>query len=104
MFIHNKGKYVRNAAGVQLIPGANNVPEKDWKEFSAHPIIKQLVDDGEIVAKDDKLSADEAIELVQDTFDLSILEEMKASESRKTVLKAIDEQIKELKEGEPEQE
>lgn len=104
MIVHNKGKYVRHAEGITLIPGANNVEEKDWKKFSGHPISNKLIESGEIVAKDDKLTADEAIELAYDTYDLAILEDMKATETRKTVLKAIDEQIKELQEGEPEQE
>lgn len=103
MFVHNKGNYVRNAAGVQLIPGANSVSEKEWKSFSAHPLIQKLIDADEIVAKEpeigDKLSAEDLIELAQDTYDIETLEEMKKGEKRKTVLAAIDEQIQTLTEG-----
>lgn len=105
MLVHNKGKYIRHAAGVTLIPGVNDIPDAEWKKYSAHPIAKKLIDAGEVSAKKvDKLSAEEAIELAYDTYDLSVLQDMKENETRTTVLKAIDEQIKELQEGEAEQE
>ncbi|MFP7735503.1 hypothetical protein ACLHDF_19190 [Priestia aryabhattai] len=97
MLVQNKGKYVRHAAGVMLVPGANQLAPTDWKKFSAHPLIKDLVEDEEIVAHESAkttkdLNANEAIELVKDTFSLSLLEEWKATEKRSTVLAAITEQ------------
>ncbi len=49
------------------------------------------------------LNADEAIDMVADTFSLDLLNEFKADEqadkNRKTVLEAVDTQIKELTEA-----
>ncbi|WP_205628681.1 hypothetical protein, partial [Acinetobacter baumannii] len=70
MLVHNKGKYVRHAEGVMLVPGANQMEAADWKSFSSHPIMKTLIDKGEIVPQKDlkELGVDEAVELVKDTF------------------------------------
>ncbi|MEH7214776.1 hypothetical protein V7079_22725 [Priestia megaterium] len=97
MLVQNKGKYVRHAAGVMLVPGANRLSLSDWKKFSAHPLIQDLVENEEFVAHESAkttkdLNANEAIELVKDTFSLSLLEEWKSTEKRSTVLAAITEQ------------
>lgn len=95
MLVHNKGDYTRVAVGVTLIPGANNVDATEYKGFAAHPIMKKLIDSGEIVAQNGlkDLNADEAIKLVEDTYSVEYLEGMKAEEKRKTVLEAITKQI-----------
>lgn len=105
MLVQNKGKYVRHAEGVMLVPGSNDVSEQDWKKFSNHKIIKSLIDKGEIVTHKVKsttdMNANQAIELVEDTFSVDLLEQWKANDDRKTVLDAIEEQLKEIKgEGE----
>jgi len=99
MLVHNKGKYIRHAADLMLVPGANNVSENDYKEFSSHPIMKGVIESGEIVAhanttKD--LNADKAIDLAEDTFSIDLLNEFKQKEDRKTVLDAINTQLEEL--------
>lgn len=107
MLVQNKGKHVRHAAGVMVIPGANQVEDAAWKKFSGHPLMKKLIDAGEIEAmgkaqttKD--LSANKAIPLVKDTFDVSLLNEWRAAEDRTTVLEAIDAQLSEIQgEGNP---
>ena len=115
MLVHNKGKYVRHAAGVTLVPGANDVDEQDFKDFSGHPIMKKVVESGEIEAlkkvgdndgsggaettKD--LNASDAIEMVKDTYDPSLLEKWKEDDDRKTVQDAIDKQLEDIRgEGE----
>lgn len=110
MIVHNKGKYIRHIGEVRLLPGANQLSEKESKSFKAdlaNPLNQKLVDGGEIevVGADDKDSSDplaginagEAIELILDTFDISLLEEWAAVETRKTVAKAIKEQIEAIK-------
>ncbi|OES45236.1 hypothetical protein [Domibacillus iocasae] len=107
MLVQNKGKHVRHAAGVMVIPGANQIEDAAWKKFSGHPLMKKLISAGEIEAmgqaqttKD--LKADKAIALVKDTFDVSLLTEWRAAEDRTTVLEAIDAQLAELQgEGNP---
>jgi hypothetical protein len=105
MIVQNKGKYVRHAAGVMLVPGANQIDDADWKKFSSHSIVKTMIDNGEIEAMEKAkttkdMGADKAISLVKDTFDPSLLNEWKAVEDRKTVLEAIDEQLAEIQ-GDP---
>jgi len=113
MLVHNKGDYVRHI-GVRLIPGVNKLSFDDeavFKEALKHPMNQYLVDQGEIVlATADngevadsvaKLSGRKAIELINDTFELSVLEAFKKEEAananRKTVLDAIDKQIEFIK-------
>lgn len=98
MLVQNKGKYVRHAAGVTVVPGANQLEDAAWKKFSGNSLMKKLIDRGEIEAmgkaqstKD--LNADKAIVLVEDTFNVSLLNEWKAAEDRKTVLEAIQSQL-----------
>lgn len=110
MLVQNKGKHVRHTAGVMVVPGANQVEDAAWKKFSGHPLMKKLVDAGEIEAlgqaKSTKdLNAEKAAVLVKDTFSVDLLEEWKAVETRKTVLEAIDAQLTELQgDGNPDDE
>ncbi|CAM4012432.1 hypothetical protein [Mesobacillus zeae] len=94
MLVHNKGKYVRHAEEVMLVPGANQVESSDFERFSSHPLMKKLIDDGEIILQKrlKDMKPDDAIDLVKDTFSLAVLEEMKTVEKRKAVLEAIDSQ------------
>ncbi|KAB8139271.1 hypothetical protein F9U64_01205 [Gracilibacillus oryzae] len=116
MLVHNKGKYVRHRKNVAIIPGVNDISERDWDTFKSHPLNKTLVDKGEIVVvkneedqegaggKITDLNASQAIELVQDTFSIQVLEALKEDEDRKTVIDAIDKQIKVIREGESDNE
>ncbi|WP_026702857.1 hypothetical protein [Salibacterium aidingense] len=100
MLVHNKGKYVRHAAGATLLPGTNDITEKEFKRFSSHPIAKKWIDKGEIVAHEEKslvdMNAKPAIEIVEDTFDKSKLEEWLDKEDRSTVIEAINKQLDQL--------
>ncbi|MEK4883473.1 hypothetical protein NST81_01910 [Bacillus sp. FSL W8-0223] len=102
MIVHNKGKYIRHI-GVRLVPGANSLNQEDGEAFlkeSEHPLNKVLLESGEIsyeIKGLSELSAQKAATLVKDTFDLKLLEEWKEKETRKTILKAIDEQIESIK-------
>lgn len=106
MLVHNRGNYTRIANDVKIIPGANTLTDDDFKAFTKHPMVKTLIGHGEIVIPEGQtivsavslkdLSADDAIELVKDTFSIEYLEHFKLDESRKTVLAAIDAQIAEI--------
>ena len=104
MLIHNKGNFTRHAAGVKVIPGANTLSEDEFVQFTSHPLMQKLIKSGEIVVPEGSLktkslaglNADDAIELVKDTFSVEYLEKFKEGESRKTVLSAIEEQLKSL--------
>lgn len=99
MLVQNKGNHPYTANGLTLNPGTNNVNENDFGEFLEHPLMADLDKKGEFEYQkgDKKPTADELIDLIEDTFDLDLLEEMKDGEKRTTVLKAIDLRFKEIK-------
>ncbi len=118
MIVNHKRSGVLNADGVVLKPGPNQVDIKAWENSRKHPMIKKLMDLGEIVeesefdenlklsAKEEK-SADETIlspmkipqakALVEETVDLELLEQWKKSEKRNQVIGSINSQIDKLK-------
>lgn len=106
MLVQNKGDYVRHI-GARLIPGVNDLSveeSKAYAEAAKHPLNKVLIGkEIEIVSKTDitAVDANAAIELVQDTFDLGLLDKFQKAENgkskRKTVLDAISEQIELIK-------
>lgn len=102
MIVHNKGNFARVANGVTVIPGANTLSAAEFKDFTKHPIIKTLINDGEVVIPEGQegqveslssLNAENAIALVKDTHSVEFLEKLREGEDRKTVLSAIDEQL-----------
>lgn len=111
MIVNNKSEYGRHI-GVYLKPGVNNLSEKETKKFMKvyeNPTLQHLINDDIEVVKEAEdagvspfvsLNADEAIKLVRDTADAGLLEQFKKEElesnNRKTVLKAIDNQIEVL--------
>jgi len=97
MLVNNKGNFSYEAAGVVLIPGTNKVDEKEFEKFLAHPLMAELDQRGEFVYEKGKTSAKDVIALVEDAYDVDMLEAMKDDEDRKTVLEAIDKRIAELK-------
>lgn len=77
---------------------------KDGKSKKEHPTIKAMIDEGwleEINAEKKKALADlkpkDALEVVESTVDMKMLEMWKATEKRKPVFVAIQNQIKRLK-------
>ncbi|AKG05527.1 hypothetical protein AAV35_012710 [Salimicrobium jeotgali] len=101
MIIHNKGKYVRHVAGVMLLPGTNNVSDEDWKKCSAHPIMQKVIEKGEVIAHEKAKSTkdfnvDGAVELINDTVSLDLLEEWQQADDRKGVQEAIADKLVEL--------
>lgn len=108
MIVQNKGDLVRNGNGLRLIPGTNNVSEKSWKSFVAHPLNKYLVDSGELIPQEtadgkpktlSDLNGPEAVALVKDTYDLrllaSFLSEEEKGKKRGSVIDAIKKQAEE---------
>jgi len=98
MLVQNKGNHSYEANGVVLAPGVNDVKEDAFEKFLKHPLMAHLDKKGEFEyqKEDKKLTADELIDLVGDTFDPELLEKMKDGEKRKTVLEAIEKRLEEL--------
>ena len=118
MIIHNHGIYIRHFGEAMLIPGANQldaVLAVSFKEALKNPLNKKLVDTNEIEIVEGgnsgsssigDLSATDAASLASDTFDLTLLEkwldEEEAGKDRKTVVSAIENQIDDIKNPDPE--
>lgn len=94
---------------IMLVPGINEVLATDWKKLEKHPRIVKLMDNGDIavaLASEDTTdafalsSADikEAISIVKKTWNLVLLEDWKAGESRAGVVKEINKQILHIEE------
>ncbi|EKD5213681.1 hypothetical protein OR284_000304 [Enterococcus faecalis] len=117
MLVHNKGSYIRHIGNVRLIPGVNDLDNSDAEEFIKGmelPLNKALENQGEIEILDQpqkgktknsvgfsELAANKAVESIADTFDLELLEkwleEEQANKNRTTVVKAIENQIDDIK-------
>lgn len=99
MLVRNKGNYSYEANGLFLAPGVNEVEQDAFEKFLKHPLMAGLDKKGEFEYQkgDKKQTADDLIELIDDTFDPDVLEKMKDGEKRKTVLEAIDKRLEELK-------
>lgn len=111
MLVHNKGNYIRHV-GTRLIPGVNSLDDSSATLFlevvANNPLNKALV--GKELFYDEKketsagitdMKAEEAIELINDTFDIDLLntfqdEEEALDKPRKTVLKAIEARIESI--------
>jgi len=99
MLVQNKGNHSYEANGLTLVPGTNKVDEKDFEHFLTHPLMQHLNKKGEFAYDSDRTrpSAKDAIAMIEDAFDIDMLEALKAEEDRKTVLDAINKRIEELK-------
>lgn len=99
MLVRNKGNYSYEANGLFLAPGVNEVEQDAFEQFLKHPLMAGLDKKGEFDYQkgEKKQTADDLIELIDDTFDPDVLEKMKDGEKRKTVLEAIDKRLEELK-------
>ncbi len=83
---------------IVLIPGVNDISEKQLKMLRAHGLFKKMEESETMEVKEDVkdisgYSAPKAIKAVKDTYSVPLLKEWKAIEKRKTVLVAIQEQI-----------
>lgn len=111
MIVQNNGNFIRHIGDVRLIPGANDVSEQLKKDFESElekPLNAALVKSKEIVVqtkakggsadKTTDMKANDAIALIGDTFDKTLLEawlddEKSANKTRASVIKSIEEQI-----------
>ncbi|TQR21802.1 hypothetical protein [Psychrobacillus vulpis] len=98
MLVQNKGNHSYQANGLTLVPGTNNVGDQEFEQFLAHPLMAHLEETGEFVYEKEKTktNAKEAIAMIEDAFDIDMLNALKVDEDRKTVLDAIDKRIEEL--------
>lgn len=98
MLIQNKGNHSYQANGLTLAPGTNKVTEKDFEHFLSHPLMSHLDEQGEFVYTKEKKepTAKELIAMIDDSYDVDMLNELKNGEDRKTVLDAIIKRIEEL--------
>ena len=108
MLVHNKGNFIRHFGNVRLIPGTNELDQKQAAELNEqmqYPLNKALLDKEIVIVGGVKaesksiadLNVNDTAVLVADTFDVALLEKWleaeKADKKRKTVILAIEEQI-----------
>lgn len=114
IIIQNTGDFVRHMGKVKLPPGTNIVSGEEIEiiiEAREHPINQYLIEAGELVLPDDlkvphgitKVNTTKAGILINDTFDLQVLDEFLEEEQahkdpRSTVINAINKRIKAIKE------
>ena len=90
---------------VMIVPGINEVPKTSWGRCAELPKVKRLIDAKEltvILANDDTdevfaistVEVKEAVKVVKKTWNIILLEDWLAGESRSGVTKAINAQIK----------
>lgn len=111
MLVNYKLKNVYGCGEMQLIPGINKVDEKVWAEAQKFPKTKWLMENEhlEVVegegGKKLEASADEslaslsekkAVKLVEETFEMRLLEQWKKTEKRNKVLDALDARMDEI--------
>ena len=99
------GKTGAATGSVMLVPGINNVEKNKWDACKELPTIKRLQEEGLLkihIGTDDtdedfslaKATVKEAVGIVRKTWNLLLLEEWKACESRPGVSKEIAAQIR----------
>lgn len=100
---------------IKLVPGFNDIDDKDWENAEKNSDVKALVDSGDIEvvkevvnpdkeAKDKKikvsslkdLPANEAEKIIADTWDVDVLKSWKKKESRDSVRTTIMNQLENI--------
>lgn len=91
---------IHHAGAMKLLPGLNEVDENQFEEALEWPAFKALVDEGLVEVVPKKKVADlkqvpvrEMLELVKQTVQKELLEEMLKTEKRDPVVKAIEAQL-----------
>lgn len=104
--------------GSTIIPGVQTISKETWETISAHPHIKEYIDEGHIELLNEevkdgkkKIITDDSIlkgmtepkanALIKETTDLQLLEEWLAKETRAKVKMTLEKQIVTLKDLPP---
>lgn len=96
------------APTLKLLPGINQVDEKMWAKAEKHPLVKHHLSEENLVVHDEKIEGKaglsetpvkDAKRIIVGTFDKELLQNWKSGEKRKSVVDAIDAQIKKVDES-----
>lgn len=93
--------------GQKILPGMNEIDEKDWNELKKHPILQPYIEQGDLVeiakAKDSKgkegigaYEVKEAKTIIKGTFDKLLLKKWLQGESRDQVRAALQAQLEDI--------
>lgn len=106
MLINNKYSYILHLPeAITLMPGMNEVDSKKWDKVKDLPLVQARIDSEQLIIKELKdgethilssLDAKGAIKIVKETFKKELLDDWLTKEKRQNVIKAINEQIKEI--------
>lgn len=109
MIIKNNGNHIYHLGAARLIPGTNelNLKEFDSLQTSLSNPLNKVIFDKNIEIVESKggnaaetiasLNANDAIKLINDSFDIALLEKWLNAEKRKAVKSAIENKIDEIK-------
>jgi hypothetical protein len=101
---------IHHAGAMRLLPGLNEVDEKQFAEAETWPAFKALIDEGIVEpvltkkakpADLTKMPVREVIDLVKQTVSKEMLEEMLKAEKREPVIKAIEAQLEAIDPSKP---
>jgi hypothetical protein len=109
----NEDRQQRIFDKVVLIDGFNDVNPTEWKSAIANPHIKKKIESLEqlsiiVIHSEDHAnqsledkSIPDAVKVIKETFDVGLLQEWKDHETRKGVLKALEDQLSQIENPTP---
>ena len=99
MIVNYKGLNVYSCEEIRLFPGNNNVPKTAFEKALKNKYFAHRVEVGTIEVVDDdspfsSKSVQQCKRIVKETFDIGKLNKMLSEESRDSIKKALEDQIK----------
>lgn len=103
---------LKSGGYIRLTPGANELEDDVWDRIVTHPMIQVFLakDDLEVVESEKEGSGlsgyrpKGAKKLISETYSIDLLDQWKATETRKDVLAAIETQMEKMTAPEPKKE
>jgi hypothetical protein len=104
MYVTNGKPFVFRIEGITLLPGVNTIEKTDFARIKKHPRYSEFVKAGLFTVECEETITEttitDAVALVQRTWSIPELEQMKKAEPRKKVQTAIAAQISVIKKKE----
>ena len=94
--------YNENGKRILFSPGLNLIEKEDMTFLLENKIFKARVDHGDFEISEKEInvakkSIPEVKKMIEDIWDIKVLKDIKASDMRKAVITAVDEQVSKIK-------
>ena len=102
----------KELVSAQIIPGNNEIEKATWTKFKAHPAVKKLIENGDLLEvggpeKDNKKSSKgleaysipEAKKIIAETYDKALLEKWAEEDGRGAIGTAVKKQLEKMAEA-----